>query len=93
MMKSVILASALAAISMGVQAGDFYVLGDIGQSKIEFNVADDYSVSKSDTMFDLGAGFSLNENFAFEFAYRDLGGIEESDEYSSFSTDLEVPPL
>lgn len=88
MMKSIILASALAAVSMGVQAGEFYVLGDVGQSKIEFTLEDDYSVSKSDTMFDLGAGYTLNENFAFEFAYRDLGGIEESDEDSSFSSDL-----
>lgn len=50
MMKSIILASALAAVSMGVQAGDFYVLGDVGQSKIEISLDDDYSVSKSDTM-------------------------------------------
>lgn len=87
MMKSIILASSLAAMSMGVQAGDFYVLGDVGQSKAEISVAD-YTVSFTETLFDIGAGYNLNETIAFEFAYRDLGGSSSSDEYYASASDL-----
>lgn len=87
MMKSVIFAGVLAVASMGAHAGDFYVLGDIGQSKLEIN-DDGATYSKTDTMFDLGAGYGFNENFAAEFAYRDLGGVSNSNEYYSSSIDL-----
>lgn len=73
MMKALILAGILASASLGTQAGDFYILGDIGQSKFKGD-----GNSESDTLFDLGAGFSLNKNFAFELAYRDLGGSSDS---------------
>lgn len=86
-MKSVIFAGVLAVASMGAHAGDFYVLGDIGQSKLEINY-DGVTYGKTDTMFDLGAGYGFNENFAAEFAYRDLGGASKSDEYYSSSLDF-----
>jgi opacity protein-like surface antigen len=87
MMKSIILAGVLATASISATAGDFYVLGDVGQSKLEVSF-EDATYSETDTMFDLGVGYNLNENFAFEFAYRDLGGINESADYASSSTDL-----
>jgi hypothetical protein len=77
MMKSIILASAVAVMSLGVQAGDFYVLGDVGQSKSEISAAN-FTVSTTETLFDIGAGYNLNETIAFEFAYRDLGGSSSS---------------
>lgn len=86
-MKSVIFAGVLAVASMGAHAGDFYVLGDIGLNKLELKV-DDATYSKTDTMFDLGAGYGFNENFAVEFAYRDLGKLSESDDYGSASIEL-----
>ncbi|HEY6527422.1 MAG TPA: outer membrane beta-barrel protein [Cellvibrionaceae bacterium] len=86
-MKSIILAGVLATVSISANAGEFYVLADVGQSKLEVSF-EDANFSKSDTMFDLGIGYNLNQNFAFEFAYRDLGGISESDGYASSSSDL-----
>lgn len=86
-MKSVIFAGVLAVASIGAHAGDFYVLGDIGKSKLEVR-DDDATYSKTDTMFDIGAGYGFNENFAVEFAYRDLGKLSESDEFASASLEL-----
>ena len=90
MMKSIILAGVLATVSIGANAGNFYVLGDIGQSKLEVSF-DGATGSKSKTMYDLGVGYGLNENFAFELAYRDLGGISESD--ADYSTSIDVTSL
>lgn len=83
MMKALILAGILASASLGAQAGDFYILGDLGQSKLEAS-----GDSESDTLFDLGAGFSLSENFAFELAYRDLGGPSKREGSSKWEVDI-----
>ncbi len=89
-MKSIILAGILASASLSAQAGNFYVLGEIGQSKIKESEIG----SESDTMFGLGGGYSLNENFAFELAYRDLGGVKESDDnYEIDTSSLQLTAL
>lgn len=44
------------------------------------------TVDDSDTSFGLGGGYQLNENFAFEFAYLDLGSFS-SDATATLSQD------
>ena len=94
MMKSVILASALATASISTNAGNFYVLGDMGQSKLEISF-EGASASQSNTLYDLGIAYGLNEIFAIELAYRDLGGMDGPDpvHYSVDVTSLQLSAI
>lgn len=95
MKKQLLVASLLGCITLPAAAQGIYLLGDIGQSKMEVDV-DNFSVSKTDTTFSIGAGYHLNETFALEFSYRDLGTIKskETDNYSyDYSDKLTVTAL
>jgi OOP family OmpA-OmpF porin len=76
MKKQIIAAAVLMGVSLPSFASNFYLLADIGQSKIEIDV-DDAKLSKTDNVISFGGGYKLNNNFAIELAYRDLGEISE----------------
>jgi opacity protein-like surface antigen len=81
MKKQLLVLSLLTAVTLPATASNFYALGDIGSTTFEADGA-----SESDTSFDLGAGYSLNQHFAVELAARKLGGWGESDSYSGFES-------
>lgn len=73
MKKQLLVLSLLAAITLPATAGNIYAVGDLGSTAFKVDDASD-----SDTTFDLGAGYSFNQNFAVELAYRKLGGWSEN---------------
>lgn len=86
-MKKLVLGAGLAAlVSVNVFAGETYGFLEMGQSKLEFDVGDGYSISKTDNVIGLGAGYNLNPHWAIEAAYRDFGGISETDADDSKSS-------
>jgi len=76
MKKQVFAMASLALAAAPSFASDFYFLADAGQSKLEIDV-DGATLSTTDNAISFGAGYSFRENFAIEFAYRDLGEISE----------------
>lgn len=78
MKKQILLACVLGAFTLPALADNFYVFGDVGQGKMEVDASGDFTLSKTDTTFSLGAGYNLNQFFAVEVAYRDLGQIKDS---------------
>lgn len=66
----------LLACAIPAVASDFYLLGELGQSKYSVD-----SSSEDDTAFAIGAGFNISPNFAVEVAWRDFGEISEKDAY------------
>ncbi|HSX52327.1 MAG TPA: outer membrane beta-barrel protein [Cellvibrio sp.] len=76
MKKQIIAAAVLMGASLPSFASNFYVLADVGQSKIEIDL-DGLTFSKTDTAMSIGGGYQFNNNFAVELAYRDLGEIGE----------------
>jgi len=85
--KSFVALSAL-TFAANAMAGDLYVVGSIGQSKVkDFNknaldadlAADFGAVSssddRSDTAYKLQLGYQINKNFAVEGGYVDLGKV------------------
>lgn len=80
MKKCLIAVSLLSVLSLPSVADGFYVVGDVGSAKWQ---AEDGSETK--TTYMIGGGYRINEIFSAEVAYRDLGKISDSDEYSSES--------
>ncbi len=80
MKKQFLLACVLSALTLPAVADNFYVFGDLGQGKMEVDLGDDYSLSKTSTTYSIGAGYDVNEFFAVEVAYRDLGNVKFSGE-------------
>ncbi|MFO1390530.1 porin [Cellvibrio sp.] len=68
----------MGAFTLPALADNFYVFGDVGQGKMEVDASGDFTLSKTDTTFSLGAGYNVNQFFAVEVAYRDLGQIKDS---------------
>lgn len=95
MKKQILLAAVLSASTLPALAEGFYVAGDIGESKIQFDIGDDYSLSKTDTTYSLGIGFDINKFFAVEVGFRDLGTLkEDGDDYDfSWSTKLDTTAI
>ncbi len=81
MKKQLLMACLLGSFTLPAMASNFYLLGDVGDSKIEVDVGDDYSYSKNTTTYSLGAGFEFNKFFALELAYRDLGNVTDRGNY------------
>jgi len=81
MKKQILLAGVLSALTLPALAEGFYVVGDVGESKVEFDAGNNYSLSKTDTTYSLGVGFDINNFFAIEVAYRDLGTIKDDGDY------------
>jgi opacity protein-like surface antigen len=79
MKKHILAVSLLAAVSISASAEGIYVLGDVAQTKMEINVGDGYSVSKTENGFSFGVGKKINETFSAEVAYRDLLSYTVSD--------------
>lgn len=74
MKKLLLVASTLlATVALPAAASNFYVIADAGQSKLSVD-----SESITDTAFSIGGGYKLNQTFAIEVAYRDLGEFEAS---------------
>lgn len=87
--KSVLFCSLLAAAAASAHAeSGFYVLGAVGQSHFDYNLdsedlkgtEDGVTIAeatgkqdKSDTGFKLQVGYQINDNFAIEGGYVDLG--------------------
>lgn len=65
--------SLLTFASVPVLASDFYLLGEVGQSKFSID-----SVSDTKNILAVGAGYKINETFALEVAYRDMGELKDS---------------
>lgn len=78
MKKQILLASVLGALTLPVMADGVYLLGDVGQSKVEADVGNDFTLNKTDTTYSIGAGFDINKFAAIEVAYRDLGSVRDS---------------
>lgn len=57
-------------------AGDFYGIGNLGQSKYELKSIDG-SPDKTDTAWMFGAGYQLNNTFSVEATYTDFGDVEK----------------
>lgn len=73
-MKKQVIAAVLMGASIPAFASNFYLLADVGQSKVEIDV-EGTSLSKDDNVVSFGGGYNFNNNFALELAYRDLGEI------------------
>lgn len=71
MKKNLFLVGLLAALSSSAFAGDFYAGGNIGTATN--NNAGTGLTKTSDTAFSLLGGYKINDNFAAELAYMDLG--------------------
>lgn len=82
-MNKFVLSSALAAtlISSSVLAdSNFYLGGSVGHTEVDYvEFAGVTILDDSDTSWKLFAGYNINENFAVEVSYQDLG--EHSFEY------------
>lgn len=96
MKKQLLVSAFLASAALPTMASDFYVIADLGQSKVEVD-ADDGGYSETNTAFSLGGGYKLNESFALELTYRDLGDVNQSvsedfgnGDYLEFSSDTSV---
>lgn len=77
MKKQILLACVLSAFTLPALADNFYVFGDVGQGKMEVDASNDFTFSKTDTTFSLGAGYNFNKFVAIEVGYRDLGEIKD----------------
>jgi OOP family OmpA-OmpF porin len=88
MKKQILLAGMLSALTFPAVANGFYILGDIGQSNLEYPAYDDLPLDESDTSFSIGVGVDLNQFVAIEVAYRDFGSGQDSgigsDEFGDF---------
>lgn len=84
MKKQISVVCLLGALALPAAAEGVYILGDIGQGKMEADVGNDVFASKTDTTYSIGAGFDINKNFSVELAYRDLGDIHDNDDFSSY---------
>ena len=78
MKKQILLAGLLSALTLPAMADGFYLLGDVGQSKLEYKAWDEYGLSETDTAYSFGAGFELNQFAAIEVAYRDFGSGKDT---------------
>lgn len=76
MKKHVLVSTLLAVMAAPSFASDFYLVAEVGQSKLDVD-ADDYSYKKSETAFALGGGYKFNDVLALELAYRDLGKFDQ----------------
>lgn len=80
MKKKILLAGVLSALTLPAMADGFYLLGDIGQSKLEYGAWRDGSpLDESDTTYSFGAGFDLSQFAAIEISYRDFGSGQDVD--------------
>jgi OOP family OmpA-OmpF porin len=77
MKKQILLACVLGAFTLPAMADNFYIFGDVGQSKFELDGSNDSKLSKTDTAFSIGAGYEFNKFLAVELAYRDLGEVAD----------------
>jgi OOP family OmpA-OmpF porin len=77
MKKQILLACVLGAFTLPAMADNFYIFGDVGQSKFELDGSNDSKLSKTDTAFSIGAGYDFNKFLAVELAYRDLGEVAD----------------
>lgn len=96
MNKQLLVAAFLASAALPTMASDFYMIADLGQSKLDVD-AEDGGYSETNTAFSLGGGYKLNETFALELVYRDLGDVSQSEsedfgngDYLKFSLDTSV---
>jgi OOP family OmpA-OmpF porin len=82
MKKQLLLACVLGAFTLPAMADNFYLLGDVGQGKMEVDVGNDYTFNKTSTTYSLGVGYNFNQFFAAELAYRDLGSVTDRGSFS-----------
>lgn len=77
-MKKLMALAMAAAFAAPAFAGDFYVGGDIGRSKVKGGSESIGGVTVTmadwkDTTYAIFGGYTLNDNFALELGYRSLG--------------------
>lgn len=96
MKKQLFAAAFLASAALPTMASDFYVIADMGQSKLDVDYVGGIE-SKDETTFSLGGGYTLNDIFALEVVYRDLGGLSGrryhdygNGDYQRYSSDTSV---
>ncbi|RYG11260.1 MAG: hypothetical protein EOO07_20875 [Chitinophagaceae bacterium] len=82
MKKQLLLACALASFTLPAMAENVYLLGDVGQGKMEVDVGNDYTAKETTTAYSLGVGYNFNQFFAVELAYRDLGHVTDHGFYT-----------
>ena len=78
MKNKILFMTMLSAMTMPTMAEGFYILGDVGQAKVEYDAGNDYSLSRTDTSYSIGAGYDFNKFAAIEVAYRDLGVVKDN---------------
>jgi OOP family OmpA-OmpF porin len=81
--RQIILAALFAVLSLGSvpafsQDQGFYAGLNFGQSKLKDACSGGTICDDKDTALSIFAGYQLNRNFGFEFAYTDLGKATES---------------
>ncbi len=82
MKKQLLMACVLGAVTLPALADNLYVLGDVGQGKMDVDVGNDYTFSKTSTTYSFGVGYDINKFFAVELAYRDLGSVTDRGSYT-----------
>lgn len=88
MKKHLLFASLISVLAVPASAEGFYVLGDLGQSKMEVDLGNHYYFHDTDTAYDIGGGFNFNQYVALEVAYRDFGGTSIGDDDYSAKSDM-----
>ncbi|HWV14906.1 MAG TPA: porin family protein [Cellvibrio sp.] len=73
MKKHLLLASLISMLAVPASAEGFYILGDLGQTKLEADLGDHVYFHDTDTSIGIGGGFGFNQYVALEVAYHDLG--------------------
>ncbi|MBV1776336.1 outer membrane beta-barrel protein [Burkholderiaceae bacterium DAT-1] len=64
-----------AALITPAAASSLYVGGDGGQSSMDADAGDGYTLTKKDTSWSAFTGYRFDSNVAVEFGYRDYGKI------------------
>lgn len=81
MKKQLLLACVIGTLTLPAMAENFYILGDVGQGKMEVDGDNDSTYSKTTTAYSFGAGYEFNQFFALELAYRDMGSVSDRGSY------------
>ena len=85
MKKHILATLVLGALTLPAAAEGFYVIGDIGHTTLSAEGLD-----KTDNGLSIGGVYNLNNTFAIEAAYRDLGGLSSSYQDTYMNMDVDV---
>jgi OmpA-OmpF porin, OOP family len=94
MKKQFLVLGLLAAMTAPAFAEGAYVFGDLGQSTLNASDSESgWKLSKDDTTVGIGAGYSINKNFAVELGYRDYGSVTFFDDVKLEGTAIQASAI